>query len=72
MLLRRRRRSTDLAMEGGAMVGSQENSLMGTHKGPLAPNYEASSPARYEMDSVPIQGPVHELDNTVVQGGTHK
>lgn len=72
MFLRRRRRSADIAMEGGAMVGSQENSLMGTHKSPPAPNYEESSPARYEMDSVAIQSPVHELDNTVVQGGTHK
>jgi len=72
MLLRRRRRSTDHAMEGGAMVGSQENSLIGTHKDSQAPNYEESSPARYEMDSVPIQTPIHELDNTVVQGGTHK
>ncbi|RPB05155.1 hypothetical protein L873DRAFT_1785812 [Choiromyces venosus 120613-1] len=72
MLLRRRRRNVDVSMEGGAMVGSQENSLMGMHKNPITPNYELNSTARYEMDSVPTPQPVHELDNTVVQGGTYK
>ncbi|PUU82600.1 hypothetical protein B9Z19DRAFT_1061702 [Tuber borchii] len=46
--------------------------LMGTHKGPPAPNYQEGWLARQEIDSVPIQIPVHELDNTVVQGGTHQ
>ncbi|PWW79039.1 hypothetical protein C7212DRAFT_361856 [Tuber magnatum] len=73
MLLRRRRlRSADMAMEGGAMVGAQENSLMGMHKHPLEPDYEGGSPRRYEMDSVPIARPVHELDSTGAQGGTNK
>ncbi|KAG0126477.1 hypothetical protein HOY82DRAFT_110900 [Tuber indicum] len=71
MLLRRRRKSAETAMEGGAMVGSQENSLMGMHKHSLAPGYDGGSPARYEMDSVPVQQPVHELDNTGVQGGKY-
>jgi len=59
-------------MEGGAVAGGQENSLMGMHKSPQAPNYEEGSPMRYEMGGIPIQSPVHELDNTAVQGGTRK
>ncbi|KAG0639025.1 hypothetical protein HOY80DRAFT_1076087 [Tuber brumale] len=38
----------------------------------LAPGYEGSSPARYEINSVPVQQPVHELDNPGIQGGTHR
>jgi len=45
----------------------------GVHRHPIAPGYEESPPARYEMDIMPVQQPVHELDNTRgVQGGTHK
>ncbi|CUS07459.1 unnamed protein product [Tuber aestivum] len=68
----RRLRSADVAMEGGAMVGNQESSLMGMHKHPLEQNHEGNPPGRYEMDSVPITQPVHELDNTGVPGGASK
>ncbi|PUU82596.1 hypothetical protein B9Z19DRAFT_1155007 [Tuber borchii] len=46
--------------------------LMGMHKSPPAPNYQEGWITKHEIDSMPIQIPVHELDNTGVQGGTHQ
>ncbi|KAG0634280.1 hypothetical protein HOY80DRAFT_1140803 [Tuber brumale] len=58
MLLRLRR--ADMTREVRATAGGPE---IGTGENPPIPNHQVHSPWRYEIDSVSVSQPVHELDN---------